>query len=399
MKKSKLLGALEIGSEKIALLIGQVANRHLNILGNISVPSRGVHKGVIVDIKASVAALKECFKLAQKEYKGLPEQLFLAQSGAHLRSIHHSTNVQLGAFNGLVSDQDIARVKHEAKNKQIPDKDLFLHHFLQGFSVDGNPVKEPYGRSGSQLSVHYCSLFGNAQAIKDALYSVNQFGFRIEELVFSGLASALSVTSTVERENGVCVLDLGAETTDFIVYKNQRPIRVGTLPVGGRNFTHDLCSGLRLHFEDGEQLKKEHGIPMDETEFLGEKLWVIGNQSIGDKMVKKKSIQTILGARAEELFDTVRMHCTQTSAEEYFLSGVILTGGGALLKNIERVAAKVFKVDVHVRAPLLTVDDRIKKPHYATCLGLLCYAMQTMDKHEEENSKSFWKRFSDWFNV
>lgn len=396
MKKRDYLGALDLGSQMITFLLAEVRNQHLNLIDHVRMDSKGIRKASLTDPKALTQVLSTLFEELSKKYQALPSQLYLSQSGNHMRNVQYETTLSLKGFQHVIDEHDIAQITRLALKKELPEGDVFLHQFKQHFIVNNEIVSYPIGRTACQLSVCYNGLFGKTQAIKDQLYAVNQFGFRVKELTFSGIASALATTTSVERENGVCVIDIGAQITEFVVYKGQQPCVMGTLPVGGQNFTYDLSSGLRIHAEDAERLKMEQGI--SSTDLDNEQIWVLGNQSIGDKKIKLKNFRTILQARAQELFDYIVKFVKNNGVNEPLLSGVILTGGGALLKGIEKIATQCLQCDCCIRGPLATDDETLKSPTYSTCFGLLYSALQQKSIAAlNSTTPKFWEQLKSWF--
>jgi len=257
VKKRDYLGALDLGSQTITFLLAEVRNQHLNLIGHAQVDSKGIRKASLTDPKALTQVLSALFEQLSKKYHVLPSQLYLSQSGNHMRNVQYETTLSLKGFQHVIDEHDLAQITRLALKKELPEGDVFLHQFEQYFIINNEVVAYPIGHTACQLSVCYNGLFGKTQAIKDQLYAVNQFGFRVKELTFSGIASALATTTSVERENGVCVIDIGAQMTEFVVYKGQQPCIMGTLPVGGQNFTNDLNSYLSLIEYDEKQIHDE----------------------------------------------------------------------------------------------------------------------------------------------
>ena len=395
MNKRHYLGALDIGSQYTTFLLGETEHNRLNLVGHARIPTHGIIKGQIEDTKAVTQTLGDLFESLTQKYSVLPEVLCVSQSGSHLRNMRYESTFQMKGFQHDIDASDVESVNQLALGKELPSGDVFLHHSRLFYSINNTIVDNPIGHIASQLSVCYNALFGNEQQIKEQLYAVNQFGFRVKNLVFSGIASALATTTAVEREQGICVINLGEQVTEFVVYKHQIPIVMGVLPVGGKNFTRDLCSGLRIHENDAERLKFEYGIPSQELDKNEADVWVIGNHSIGDKKVKLKNFRMIIQARAQEIFDYICKFIKSETEDLSLLSGVVLTGGGALLKNIEKTASQSFKMDCFVRGALAEVDEALKSPIYTTCFGLLYYALQQPD--EVHSSGTLWQKFTAWF--
>ena len=386
-------GALDIGSQSITFLLGERVGSQFDLIGHAQVPSAGVQKGRVEDVKALGGVLQNLFTDISKRFGTLPQNLTLSQSGTHLQSTSFETLLSFSDFRHRIEQNDLEHLHRLIAEKELPPEIVSLHVSPKFYTVNGARIEQPIGKEANQITAHCDLLFGKAQPIRDQLYAVNQFGFSVRHLVFSGMASALAVTMPVERENGVCVLDIGAQMTDYIVYKHHVVIATGTVPVGGQNFTRDVCSGLRILTQDAERLKCEYGIS-DLNPETPEEIWVIGDRSIGDKAVKIKNLRTILSARAQELFGYVSK-CI--GCEEELLSGVVLTGGGALLKNIEKIAAETFCCDCCVRGSVAPVNETLKSPTYATCLGLLQYALKPDPTIPKATATSVWKRVRDWF--
>ena len=386
-------GALDIGSQSITFLLGERIGLQFNLIGHTQVPSAGVQKGRIEDAKALGAVLRDLFTDLSKRFGTLPQDLTLSQSGTHLQNTSFEMLLPFSDFRHRIEQSDLERLHRLVVEKELPPEIVSLHVSPKFYTVNGTRIDQPIGKEANQITAHCDLLFGKAQPIRDQLYAVNQFGFSVRHLVFSAMASALAVTMPVERENGVCAIDIGAQTTDYVVYKRHTVVASGTFPVGGQNFTRDVCSGLRILNQDAERLKCEYGIPNLNPE-TPEEIWVLGDRSIGDKAIKIKNLHTILQARAQELFGYVSK-CI--GGEKELLAGVVLTGGGALLKNIEKVAAETFCCDCCVRGSVAPVNEALKSPTYATCLGLLQYTLKPDPTAPKPTATSVWKRMCDWF--
>ena len=389
------LGAFDLGSRKITFLLCEAVQQQFRLIGHAQIPSVGIQKGRIEDAKKLTKALQRfCTELSHR-FGTLPHTVCLSQSGSHLQGMSYEMMLPLPGFRHCITQQNLEQLRQLAEKKELPEDTVSIHTCHQFYTINGTREEHPVGHSANQITAHYQMLFGKTQPIRDQLYAVNQFGFRVKYLVFSGIASALATTTSVERENGVCVIDIGAQMTDFVVYQHNTPVVMGTLPVGGKNFTYDLCSGLRISETDAERLKCEHGIPELENPENSAEIWVVGDRSIGDKRVKRKHLHTILYARAQELFDYIVKCIGEEEIGCLLLAGVVLTGGGSLLKGIEKVAAASFHCDTCVRGAIATVDTALKSPSYATSVGLLQYALQST-----KNAPvflSFWQRFASWF--
>lgn len=398
MKSVNSLGAIDVGSSKVAFVFGEIVGSNFSIIGSAVSRSCGVKKGAIVDVKAAIASVNECIRVAKGQYGNLPSKILLSQSGAGLRSVYSKININTKNSDGVVSSSDVDRAKKEAVGKIPAVGTLFLHHFLQGFSVDDELCENPIGIKAHNFSAEYCSISCDERSIKDNLFIVNQLGLKVDALIFSGVASSFSVATQLERDHGALIIDVGAETTTYCVYKNKKLVTAGLIPVGGVNFTNDLCSGLLLHFDDGESLKMRLGIPSGCEN--SEAVWVKGDHSIGDKSVCLKNIYKILHARAEELFECISSSIKQHIGGHVPFLRVILTGGGSQLNGIADVASRVFEADCEVRSPVISVSEKLKNPALSSCIGLLCYVSNIQKEKPVSMKKTgILGRLSEWFNI
>ncbi|OHE71569.1 MAG: cell division protein FtsA [Verrucomicrobia bacterium GWC2_42_7] len=391
---SKIVGAIEIGTSKVIVLVGEIIRGNsLNIIGVSEIPSIGVKKGEMIDLKAASLVTHEAIRAAEKSSKATLDKAFLAQTGSHLMGIQNTATVKVRSADNIISASDIQRVQEEAKSKELDAQRVYVNHIRNFFKVDNKIVENPIGMEGQQLSVSYWSISGDVNRIKDSLRVINGFGLEVENMVISSVASGSIVTSETERKNGVLVIDIGCGTTDYVAYKDGVVIKTGVVPIGGDHFTNDLSLGLRVNNKHAEKLKLEVGKAVIDDSDKEEKVWLIGGRTIGDRNVKRLAIYQILNARAEELFGIIKKQLSPIEIRE-LSAGVVLTGGSSHLRKIDEAANNVLNADIRLAENPNWADSELRDPKYSTALGLLHYSLKTNNPHLPEEQSGLFHRLA-----
>jgi cell division protein FtsA len=253
-----------------------------------------------------------------------------------------------------------------------------VHHIRRPFRVDGRLVPgSPQNLVGQRLEVGYWTVHGQQQRLADNLHVIRGFNLEVRELVLASLAAGHMVTSPEERQHGVLAIDLGAGTTDYVLYRDGAPHTTGVVPVGGTHLTNDLGIGLRLTEGQAEKLKLRFGRASVLTKDKAQKVWLDGNFAIGDRQFPQQAIEQITSARTWELLEVVKKKLGNAFTPETCAAGVVLTGGTAKLPGIADVAAKVFGVPAHLGEAPTWVSENLRDPGYHTALGLLYYGVSS----------------------
>ncbi|MGH7995442.1 MAG: cell division protein FtsA, partial [Opitutaceae bacterium] len=235
----------------------------------------------------------------------------------------------------------------------------------------------PENLVGQRLEVGYWTVHGQEQRLADNIHVIRGFNLEVRELVLASLASGHMVTTPEERQHGVLAIDLGAGTTDYVLYRDGVPHTTGVVPVGGTHLTNDLSIGLRLTEGQAEKLKLRFGRALVNARDRGEKVWLDGNFAIGDRQFPRMTVEQIAAARAWELFEVVKKKLGPGFSPEICAAGVVLTGGAARLPGMAECAAKVFGVQAHLGEAPNWVAENLRDPGYHTALGLLYYGVQS----------------------
>ena len=379
--KTSFIGAVEIGTSKITVLVGEYTGRELAIIGRGECASHGVIKGSVVDYKAASDCTHSALQLAEREAGESIDLVFLAQTGGHLEGFYNEAAVNVKAADNMIEADDIRTVCDLARSKELPTGRMVVHHIRRPFRVDGRLVPAtPENLVGQRLEVGYWTVHGQEQRLADNIHVIRGFNLEVRELVLSSLAAGHMVTTPEERQHGVLVLDIGAGTTDYALYRDGAAHTTGVVPVGGTHLTNDLSLGLRLTESQAEKLKLRFGRASVITKDKAQKVWLDGNFAIGDRQFPQQAIEQITAARTWELLEVVKKKLGNAFAPEACAAGVVLTGGTAKLAGIGEAAAKVFGVPAHLGEAPAWVSENLRDPGYHTALGLLYYGVNAQSE-------------------
>lgn len=374
--RTQFIGAVEIGTSKITVLVGEYTGRELAIIGRGECQSRGVIKGTVVDYKAASECTHSALELAEREAGERIDAVFLAQTGGHLEGFYNEAAINVKAADNMISAEDIRTVCELARAKQLPDGRMVVHHIRRPFRVDGRLVPtSPEHLVGQRLEVGYWTVHGQENKLADMIHVIRGFNLEVRELVLASLASGHMITTPEERQHGVLAIDIGAGTTDYVLYRDGVPHTTGVLAVGGAHITNDLSIGLRLTEGQAEKLKLRFGRAIVQARDKGDKVWLDGNFAIGDRQFSRQAIEQITSARAWEILEVVKKKLGGAFSPETCSGGVVLTGGTAKLSAIGEAAAKVFNIPAHLGETPAWVAENMRDPGYNTGLGLLYYGV------------------------
>jgi cell division protein FtsA len=378
------IGAVEIGTSKISVLVGEYTGRELAIIGHGECASRGVIKGNVVDYKAASDCTHAAIEQAARDAGENIDVVFLAQTGAHLEGFYNEAAVNVKAADNMIDADDVRTVCELARSKELPASRKVVHNIRRPFRVDGRLVPgSPENLVGQRLEVGYWTVHGQEQRLADNIHVISGFNLEVRELVLASLASGHMVTTLEERQHGVLAIDLGAGTTDYVLYRDGAPHTTGVVPLGGAHLTNDLSIGLRLTENQAEKLKLRFGRASIVTKDKAQKVWLDGNFAIGDRQFPQLAIEQITAARTWELLEVVKKKLGNAFTPETCASGVVLTGGTAKLVGIADAAAKIFGVPAHLGEAPTSVSENLRDPGYHTALGLLYYGVSAQS---EKNS-------------
>jgi len=377
--KTTFIGAVEIGTAKVTALVGEYTGREIAIIGCGECTSRGVIKGSVVDYRAATECTHNALEIAERDANERIDHVYLAQTGGHLEGFYNEASVNVKAADNMIEMDDIRTVCDLAKAKDLPLGRMVVHNIRRPFRVDGRLVPtSPENLVGQKLEVGYWTVHGQEQRLADNIHVIRGFNLEVRELVLASLASGHMVTSLEERQNGVLAIDIGAGTTDYVLYRNGAPHTTGVVAVGGGHFTNDISLGLRLTEGQAEKLKLRFGRAVVQARDKSEKVWLDGNFAIGDRQFSRHAIESITAARGWELLEVVRKRLGHAFSPEACAGGVVLTGGGAKMPALVECATKVFGTSARLGEAPSWVNENLRDPGYHTALGVLYYGLSAL---------------------
>ncbi len=386
MNSSKIIGAIEIGTSKVVVLVGEsAAHGKLRIIGKGECASAGVAKGEITDFKLASECVHRAIVEAEQMANAKIEHVFIAQTGKHLESFYNQSTVTVMSSDNIVRRTDVERAEKDAKSKELPQNRLYIHHIRNPFLLDDRVVLGPVGMGGKKLQVGYWCVTGDKNKIRDHVGIIGGFGMRVDDMIISSLASGVMVASADEKKSGVIVLDIGSGTTDYAVYRDGFVVYCGVVPVGGDHLTNDLSLGLRINRKNAESLKVELDKAFIDKSEAENRIWMIGDKGIGERNIPVQSIVKIINARMEELFNIVLKQVNVHVPVRELSAGAILTGGSSRLYGIEQSAADVFGIEVRRGQHPEWISKDIEGPEYSTALGLFHYALTAQESNSERD--------------
>jgi cell division protein FtsA len=390
MSATKVVAAVEIGTSKVAVLLGEVmGDSGLNIIGHSVGTSKGVKKGEITDLDRASDCVHATILKAEENAQTRVDEVYLAQSGRHLVGNFNVGGSNVSASDGVVRRADIDAAKEDAKRRTLPRTRTYIHHIQNPFSLDGRPVDNPLSKEGRLLQVGYWSVHGDSEAVSDSLRVIRGIDLDVRDIIISSIASGAVLLEESEKENGALVIDIGGGTTDYVLYRKGYIVKTGVVAVGGDHLTNDLSIGLRVARKSAEEFKLKHGRAYYESEDRDEKVWLFGDLTIGDRQYPLSAITKIIEARIFEVFDIIKeqLETANLLVPGDIASGVVLTGGSSRLTGIAEAARRRFGLDARVSEGPPDVAEELRAPEYSTALGLLHYALTGQEDSRQQPVK------------
>ena len=402
MSQSRVIAAIEIGTSKIVVLLGEIiGDSGLNIIGHSVGSSKGVKKGVITDLDKASDCVHAAILKAEENTQTRIDEVYLAQTGRHLIGNFNLGSSNVSSSDGVVRPADIDAAKDDAKRRSLPRDRIYIHHIQNPFSLDGRPVENPLSKEGRQLQIGYWSVHGDSEAVSDSLRVIRGIDLDVSDMIISSIASGTVLLEDSEKENGALVIDIGGGTTDYMLYRKGYIVKTGVVPVGGDHITNDLSIGLRVARKSAEAFKIKDGRAYYQSEDREKKVWLIGDFTIGDRQYPLAAITKIIEARIFEIFDIIKEQLVEADLFEAsdIASGVVLTGGSSRLKGIEEAAHRRFGLEARASEGSQYVNEELRAPEYSTAIGLLHYALTGQeDKQEQAKSPGLIRILTGLFN-
>lgn len=377
----EIFTGLDVGTYAIRVAVGKLVpspegGEQIHMIGAVEVPSSGISKGTITNLEDAVSSISRALEQAER-ITGVPlNKAWVGINGAHIISQESRGVIGVGRSDGEIRDEDVERAIEAARTVATPTNYEIIHVIPKSFTVDGQRgVKDPVGMNGIRLEVDAIIIQGLGSQIKNLTKAIYRTGMDIEDLVFGVLATAEAVVSDRQKELGVCVVNIGAATTNVVVYEEGDVLHTAVLPIGSDHITSDIAIGLRTSIEVAEQVKLHYStsIPSEVDKKEEINLGELGAPE--DEIVGRRFVADITEARVQEIFEHVDRELKKIDRSGMLPAGVILTGGGSKLSGMMEAAKSYLRLPVSLGTPIgvTSVIDRVNDPSMSTSIGLVLW--------------------------
>ncbi len=373
-KSGDVLVGLDIGTTKICAIVGEITDEGIDIIGIGTHPSKGLRKGVVVNIDATVASIKRAIEEAEHMAGCEISTVYTGIAGGHIKAF--PSHGVVAVKDKEVRPRDVERVIEQAKAVAIPLDREVIHVLPQEFVVDDQDgIKDPIGMSGVRLEAKALIVTGAVSSAQNIVKCAQRTGLNVSDIVLQPLASSLATLCEDEKELGVCLVDIGGGTTDIAIFHDGSIRHTAVISLGGNHLTNDVAIGLRTPTHEAERIKKQYGHANAKKVDGGETIEVPSVGGGAPRILSRHILAEIIEPRVEEIFMLVQHEIQKAGMEELLASGVVITGGSTLLEGMPEMAEEVLGMPVRRGMPrhIGGLVDVVKSPMYATAVGLVIY--------------------------
>src|SRR5258705_12136632 len=387
----------------VAYLVSELGrDGALEIMGMGSHESKGLKKGVVVNIEATVAAVQRALEEAELMADCKITSAYVGIAGSHIRSFNSTGMVAVN--DREVGALDVDRALETARAANIPTDQQILHVLRQEFIIDGQEdVREPIGMSGVRLEVKVHIVTGAVSAAQNIIKCVRRCGIEVKDLILQPLASSRAVLSEAEKDLGVCLLDIGGGTTDIAIFTHGAIRHTAVVPIAGDQITNDVAMALRTPTGDAESIKTRHGVALRQLADANQMIEVPGIGERSPRSMSRQTLAEVIEPRVEELYSLVQQVLRESGFEELLSSGVVLTGGSAVMHGMVELGEEIFHMPVRLGVPRYQggLADVVRAPRYATAVGLLLEGASQVQQgklsRQTGSVKAVLVRMREWF--
>jgi cell division protein FtsA len=400
----KLIVGLDIGTSKVCAVVGEVSEDDgMEVIGIGIHPSRGLKKGVVVNIESTVQSIQRAVEEAELMAGCQINSVYAGIAGNHIRSLNSHGIVAIR--DKEVSAGDVDRVIDAARAVAIPADQKIIHILPQEFIIDNQEgIKEPIGMSGVRLESKVHMVTGAVSAAQNIIKCVRRCGLEVDDIILQQLASSYSVLLDDEKELGVCLVDIGGGTTDIAVFTEGAIRHTAVIPIAGDQVTNDIAVALRTPTQNAEEIKIKYACALAQLATADESIEV---PSVGERPPRRLARQTlaeVVEPRYEELLTLVQAELRRSGFEDLIAAGVVLTGGSSKMEGLMELAEEILHMPVRIGVPQTVsgLADVVRNPIYATGVGLLLFGHRHMHERGAEavsggGFKAVWERMKSWF--
>ncbi len=387
-QQENIIAVIDAGSSKIRALVAEIHEGALRYRGHGIADAAGMRKGLIADLGPAAAAIDRAAVMAEESANTVIERCVVAVGGPHIRGVNSRGGISLGTRLREITKEDVRAAVDRARSIALPADREILHLLPQQFILDEQPgILDPVGMVGNRLEVNLHIATSAASAQQSIVTSANRAGLEVTETVFEALAAAEATLSADERELGVCLLDIGASTSELVVFFEGSVAHTSVVPIGGDHFTNDLAVGLHVTAPEAEWLKCNYGHAIVTSVPQHSEVELAGLPGYEPRIVSQRLISEILEPRARELFQLLRDNLRHGGVLEAMGAGCVLTGGGARLPGLLETAESLLRVPARLASPvpLSRMPAELAAPEFSVLTGTLLYAHRTSVTRAAEN--------------
>ncbi len=379
-RKDRYLVGLDVGTSKVCAIVGElVDDAGLDVVGMGVAESRGIRRGVIVNLEAAVESIKKAVEEAELMAGVEIDAVHLSMAGPHIKGFNSRGVIAVAGKSREITRDDVRRAIEAAKAVSLPAGREILHVLPQDFVVDEQDgIGAPVGMTGARLEVNVHIVTSSATATQNIVSCVNRAGVGVIDTVIEQIAAAEAVLTSDEKELGVALVDIGGGTTDIAIFERGSLWHTAVIGVGGDHFTSDIAVGLRMPIPDAEKLKRKCGCALSAMVDEDETMDVASVGGRRSRVMARRILSEILQPRAEEIFHLVWDEIRRAGYEKSLNSGIVLTGGGAILEGMPEIAEQIFDLPIRRGAPsgIGGLADHVSSPAFATPVGLVLYGQR-----------------------
>jgi len=400
----RLIVGLDIGTSKVVALVGEINDDNsIEVIGIGSHPSRGLKRGVVVNIESTVQSIQRAAEEAELMSGCQIHSAFTGIAGSHINSLNSHGIVAIR--DKEVGKADIDRVIDAAKAVAIPADQKILHILPQEFVIDNqHGIREPISMSGVRLESKVHIVTGSVSAAENIVKCVKRCGVHVSDIILEQLASSYAVLSDDEKELGVCLVDMGGGTTDIAVFTEGAIRHTSVIPIAGDQVTNDIAVALRTPTQSAEDIKLRHACARSVMVDPSDMIEVPSVAERPGRQLSRRVLAEIVEARYEELFRLIATELRRSGFEHFIAAGVVLTGGACQVTGVSELAESIFEMPVRIGTPRCTsgLSDTLNNPIYSTAVGLLMYGLRQQYEHGGDMNlgdgvKGLFGRMRSWF--
>lgn len=373
--KKNIVAGLDLGTTKVGAVIAEKNGDLIDILGFGVAPSEGLNRGLVANIAKTAEAIREALDIAINRAGVEVDEVNVGVAGEHITSLRHRNYVTISNPDNEILAEDLERLKTDVRTIRIPSDRQILHIIPEEYIIDHQGgIEDPIGMCGSRLEAVNHVVLASIPAIQNIKKSVERAGLRIKEYILQPIASSLSVLDESEKDLGVVLIDIGGGTTDVAIYSEKSIVHTKVIGVAGNQVTKDVRETLGIVTEEAEKLKKEYGYATESAIIKDEDIYIKGVGARGNIKIPISLLTQIISVRMRELFTIIENDIRNSGTKNKIKAGVVLTGGGSLLKGCTELAEEVFGCPARIGVPLELgsgLSNEIGSPEFATVAGLI----------------------------